>query len=87
VRTILIATIVACGLCSSVTESAAQTLTRPSWSLGATAGGGKTWDDEGSIGSGWLIGGYLQRRLGERMDLEVAADLLRHERNTGPFGF
>jgi hypothetical protein len=86
VRTAIIAAAVF-GWFVSVSESSAQPPARPSWSLGATAGAGKTWDDEGSIGSGWLIGGYVQRRLTTHMDLELSGDLLRHERNTGPFSF
>ena len=63
--------------------AAAQTADRPAWTFGATGGGGGTWDDEGSIGKGWLVGGFVDRRLSGRVDLEFAADLLRHERDTG----
>lgn len=60
---------------------------RPSWTFGFTGGGGKTWDDEGSIGRGWLAGGYLDRRITDSIGLELSGDLLRHERNTGPVSF
>lgn len=54
--------------------------TDPKWTFGATGGWGKTWDDEGGIGSGWLIGGYVDRKLSKNVDLEFAADLLWNKR-------
>ena len=60
---------------------AAQTASEPAWTFGGTAGWGKTWDDEGSIGSGWLVGGYADRRLTRRLDLELSADLLKNTRS------
>lgn len=46
---------------------------RPAWTFGATAGGGQTWDDEGSIGKGWLVGGYIDRRISTHVDFELGA--------------
>jgi hypothetical protein len=65
----------------------AQGQQRPAWTFGGTAGGGQTWDDEGSIGRGWLIGGYADRRISRNVDLEFSADLVTHERHTGPSSF
>ena len=61
-------------------SAAAQAPTAPSWTFGATAGFARTWDDEGSIGNGWLLGGYADRRLSRNVDLELAADVVRNER-------
>jgi hypothetical protein len=74
-------------LLSLPSQSSAQSSERPSWTFGVTAGGGQTWDDEGSIGKGWLVGAYVDRRISRHVDIEFSADLLRHERNTGPFSF
>ena len=59
--------------------AAAQTVD-PKWTFGATGGGGRTWDDEGSIGSGWLAGGYADWLLSKHVDLEFAGDLLANKR-------
>ena len=61
-------------------ENVAAQATESRWTFGATGGFGRTWDDEGGIGSGWLIGGYVDRRLSQNVDVEVAADLLRNRR-------
>ena len=72
----------------AATEMSAQTRPeRPVWTLGGTVGGGQTWDDEGSIGRGWLVGGYADRRISRNVDLEVSADVLWHDRFTGPSSF
>jgi hypothetical protein len=70
-------------LLSSAPPARAQTTT-PSGTIAGIAGGGKTWDDEGQIGSGALIGLRAERRLFGRTFAEVAVDYLRHER-TGRF--
>ena len=86
-RTAVLISGIFAALLSLASETLAQTAERPAWTFGATAGGGQTWDDEGSIGKGWLVGGYLDRRISAHVDLEIGADVLRHERNTGPFSF
>lgn len=48
-------------------------------------GFGQTWDDEGSIGTGALAGGYADWRLGGHTDLELSVDFLRHKRAGGHF--
>jgi hypothetical protein len=55
------------------------------WTLGATGGLGRTWDDEGQIGAGLLAGGFAQWRWLGRTHLELAIDLLRHNRTGGAF--
>jgi Outer membrane protein beta-barrel domain len=61
-------------------ENAAAQASESRWTFGATGGFGRTWDDEGGIGSGWLIGGYVDRRLSQNVDVEVAGDLLKNRR-------
>lgn len=51
---------------------AAQTNPSPSWTFGGTGGYGRTWDDEGQIGSGVLIGAYADRRIFRNTDLELS---------------
>jgi hypothetical protein len=57
--------------------------------ISAIGGFGKTWDDEGSLGSGWLAGGAVDRTIfgnkagGTR--LELSAEVLSHNRNAGYF--
>jgi hypothetical protein len=51
----------------------------------AVAGGGETWDDEGSIGTGILAGGSFAYRLFGTTQAEVAIDSLTHNRTTGFF--
>lgn len=69
-------------------EVSAQSMPeRPRWTFGGTVGGGQTWDDEGSIGRGWLAGVYADRRISRNMDLELSADVLWHDRFTGPSSF
>jgi hypothetical protein len=52
--------------------------------VAGVAGVGKTWDDEGQIGTGPLVGARADRRLFGNIFAEVSADYLRHER-TGRF--
>lgn len=59
----------------------AQPAPDPRWTFGGTAGFARTWDDEGSIGSGWLAGGYVNRRLSKHVDLEFAADVVKNDRD------
>jgi hypothetical protein len=75
-------------LAASVAEASGQTVQdRPAWTFGGTLGGGQTWDDEGSIGRGWLAGAYADRRISRNVDLELSADVLWHDRFTGPSSF
>ena len=58
-------------------------------SVSAIGGFGKTWDDEGSLGSGWLVGGAVDRAFfGNRAGttrIEFSAEVLTHDRNEGYF--
>ena len=76
-RTHLLAAVLLCSVPSSLW---AQAVPDTRWTFGATGGLGRTWDDEGSIGSGWLVGGYVDRRLTKKLDLEFSTDLLTNER-------
>jgi hypothetical protein len=65
--------------------AAAQATEPGRFSFGATGGFGQTWDDEGSIGKGWLAGGYAGVRIFRRTDVEFAVDWLQHDRSGGAF--
>lgn len=58
----------------------AQTTPERRWTFGVTGGWGKTWEDEGGIGTGVLIGGYLDRRLSKHVDAEISVDVLKNKR-------
>jgi hypothetical protein len=69
---------------AAAVDVSAQTVDDPRWTFGGTIGAGRTWDDEGPIGSGWLAGGYATRRLSPRVDVELAVDVQRHDRSGSP---
>ena len=69
-----------CTLLLVIPANAAAQGAPPKWTFGGTSGWGKTWDDEGSIGSGWLVGGYVDRKLSKNVEFEFAADLLSNKR-------
>jgi hypothetical protein len=48
--------------------------------VGGVVGGGKTWDDEGSIGTGAFFGFRADRRLFGNTFAELSIDSLQHER-------
>jgi opacity protein-like surface antigen len=50
--------------------------------VGATVGGGKTWDDEGTIGNGLSSGGSVEWRFDPRMSVIFRLERLGHERQT-----
>ena len=54
-------------------------------SVNAVGGFGKTWDDEGSLGRGWLVGGAVDRVIFGRTRLEGSVEVLTHDRNAGYF--
>jgi hypothetical protein len=75
-------------LIASAATSSAQPAPVPGadrWTVGATAGIGRTWDDEGSIGRGVLAGGYAHWRWLSHTGLEGSVDLLSHHRSGGAF--
>jgi hypothetical protein len=53
----------------------------PDWSAAAVAGAGRTWDDEGVIGDGAVVGGHVVRRIFGTTFVEGSLDLLHHERS------
>jgi hypothetical protein len=62
----------------------AQT-TEPRGSAAVVVGPGRTWDDEGSLGTGPVGGGRVEWRLFGNTRVEAAADFLGHERTGGFF--
>lgn len=54
-------------------------------SINVIAGAGKTFDDEGSLGRGWLVGGAVDRVLFGTTRAEFTLELLTHERDAGYF--
>ncbi len=71
-------------LLAAAPESAAQGDV-PRGMVAATAGGGRTWDDESSLGTGIVVGGRVEWALFEHASLEGSIDVLRHERTGGFF--
>jgi hypothetical protein len=53
--------------------------------VSAIGGFGKTYDDEGSLGHGWLAGGAIDRVVFGRTRAEVSLDVLTHDRDAGYF--
>ena len=65
-------------------SAAAQTLeSRASFS--AIGGAARTYDDESSLGRGWVIGGAYDHVLFGTTRLEISAELLTHNRDSGYF--
>jgi hypothetical protein len=62
----------------------AQTVNSRS-SFSAIGGSGTTYDDEGSLGKGWLIGGAYDHVLFGTTRVELSAELLTHNRDSGYF--
>ena len=54
-------------------------------SVSAIGGVGKTFDDEGSLGRGWLVGGSIDRVLFGTTRGEVSVELLTHNRDSTYF--
>jgi opacity protein-like surface antigen len=46
---------------------------------------GRTWDDEGSLGTGPAIGGRIDLRIFETTSVEASVDRLSHDRSGGFF--
>jgi hypothetical protein len=62
----------------------AQTLEQRG-SVGGIAGGGRTWDDEGGLGTGGSVGGRIDWRLFGNTHVEISFDSLWHARTGGFF--
>jgi hypothetical protein len=54
-------------------------------SIGVIGGAGKTLDDEGSLGRGWLVGGAVDRVVFGTTRAEFSLELLTHDRDSGYF--
>jgi hypothetical protein len=54
-------------------------------SVSVIAGGGQTFDDESSLGRGWLIGAALDRVIAGSTRAEVTVELVTHDRSEGFF--
>jgi len=54
-------------------------------SISGVFGGGRTWDDEGGLGSGPAIGGRVEWRLFGTTAVEGSIDALSHDRSGGFF--
>ena len=74
----LILSAIADGVC-------AQPATESRQSVSLIGGLGKTYDDEGSLGRGWLVGGAIDRVVFGRTRLEGSLELLTHDRDAGYF--
>lgn len=57
----------------------------PRGTASAIAGGGRTWDDEGGLGSGFAAGGRVDWRVFGNTSLEASVDTLSHARRGGFF--
>jgi hypothetical protein len=78
VRTTLLLLLMTC------TASLVQAQTTESKSsLSAVAGAGQTWDDEGSLGRGWLAGGSVDRTLIGGLRAQLSLEVLTHDRSEG----
>jgi hypothetical protein len=53
--------------------------------LSAIGGFGKTFDDEGSLGSGWLAGAAVDRVVFGTTRAELSIEVLTHDRDSGYF--
>jgi len=54
-------------------------------SLSVIGGIGKTLDDEGSLGGGWVLGGAIDHQVWGRRRVEASIEVITHDRNTGFF--
>jgi hypothetical protein len=75
-----------CALLVAMSAASAHAQPRESRSsINVIAGAGKTFDDEGSLGRGWLVGGAVDRVLFGTTRAEFTLELLTHDRDTGYF--
>jgi hypothetical protein len=61
---------------------------RPPQSPGTSSvigGFGKTMDDEGSLGGGWLAGAAIDRRVFGNTRAELSLEMIAHDRDSGSF--
>lgn len=65
-------------------EAQAQS-SEPRGSIAAIFGAGRTWDDEGSLGTGPVGGGRVDWRMFGETRIEASVDLMSHDRSGGFF--
>ena len=70
-------------LTTLLAQSAPPSGTHAPTTVGVLAGYGRTWDDEGSIGSGGAIGGAVEYRFRPKLSVNGAVERLAHDRDTG----
>ena len=71
-------------LVAAAASAGAQTV-ETRGSVAGVAGAGRTWDDEGSLGSGTALGARAEWRLFGNTGLEASLDTLSHDRRGGFF--
>ena len=79
-RIVLLTVLIAC---ISGAAHAQAPASRSSFSV--IAGGGQTFDDESSLGRGWLIGAALDRVLAGTTRAELSLEVVTHDRTEGFF--
>ena len=65
------------------TATAVHAQTESKSSVSVVVGGGQTWDDEGSLGRGWLAGAAIDRALVGQLRAELSVEVLTHGRSEG----
>ena len=65
------------------TATAVYAQTASKSSVSAVFGGSQTWDDEGSLGRGWLAGAAVDRALIGGLRAQLSVDVLTHDRSEG----
>ena len=84
-RLVVVLTGVLAGLLAVVAGSGTALAQESRSSVSAIGGVGKTFDDEGSLGRGWLGGGAIDRVLFGTTRGEVSVELLTHSRDVTYF--
>lgn len=79
-RIILLAVLITC-----VSSAAHAQVPAPGSSFSLIAGGGQTFDDESSLGRGWLIGAAIDRVLAGSTRVEGSLEFVTHDRTEGFF--
>jgi len=73
------------GACVAAASPAHAQAADAPWRASVALGAGRTWDDEGSLGTGASAGAALERRLVGGTSAQVSVDALWHERGGGFF--
>src|SRR5215510_6261059 len=81
-RTTVVILMLACG---TGTARAQAQVPESRGSLSVIGGFGKTLDDEGSLGRGWLAGGAIDHVVWGRTRAEASLEVVTHDRSSGFF--